>query len=282
MIVFESRRSRTLVGRVEAGESVEAALLRVAREREVTTGWVSATGSLRSATLAFTELDAGEEGEARRFEGGLELLQLSGNLSSSEGDLVLEARAHLARATDNGVQVLGGRLVDAVAHAVEFRVECYDDLGLRREADDATGLRLWRGDRLDTRAAPPRPSAPRDERPGVSWAAAAQASSERVAPPSVERRRAAGPSGALPFVPDPIPSRKKADDDLDVHSPERGDWVDHKQFGLCRVENLAEDGGLLIRLETGRRKLIKLDFLDVLPPREDGNKKIYPLRPKRR
>ena len=72
------------------------------------------------------------------------------------------------------------------------------------------------------------------------------------------------------------------EDDLDANQPERGDWVDHKQFGLCRVENLAEDGGLLIRLETGRRKLIKLDFLDVLEPREDGGRKIYPLRPKRR
>ncbi len=299
--MFESRPRRVLVGRVEAGERLVDAVVRVAREREVTTGWVSASGSLRSLSLDFTDFEAGGRTAPRAFSGGLELLSLSGNLSSSGGELVLEATVHVARLTDNGVEVLGGHLVDAVAHAVDLRIECFDDLGLRREPDDATGLALWRGDgsRAATMgeparrapAAPPAPAAPAS-RPaetstGVSWAMAAKASEERESAPAVERRRqapSAPPAAALPFVPDPLPARKRpGDDDLGaVHTPERGDYVDHKQFGLCRVDGVSDDGGLVIRLETGRRKLIKLDVLDVLEPRTEGGKKVFPLRPRRR
>ncbi len=294
MIVFESRQRRVLVGRVEAGESVVSALVHMARAREVTTAWVSATGSLRSIVLDFTDLASGGRTDPRPFGGGLELLSLSGNLSSAGGELVLEATAQVARLTDNGVEVLGGHLVDAVAHAVELRVECYDDLGLRREVDGALGLALWRGESTAAREDAPRrapPAPPPPAQPsGVSWALAAQVSAEREAGPAIERRRPSAPSapmagGApLPFVPDPLPARKRTGDDepTGAHSPERGDFVDHKQFGLCRVEKVSDDGGLVIRLETGRRKLIKLDVLDVLDPREEGGKRVYPLRPRRR
>jgi predicted DNA-binding protein with PD1-like motif len=292
VIVFESRRRRVFIGRIEAGERVVAALVRAAREHEVTTAWVTATGSLQSVELAFTDFERGGRTETRAFGGGLELLTLAGSLSSSGGELVVEANTHVARLTDNGVEVLGGHLVDAVAHSVELRIECMDDLGLRRERDDATGLDLWRGEAGAGEGAArraPAASPVTSPAPGVSWAMAAQTSAERETAPAVDRRRPPpqGPSRStapLPFVPDPLPARKRPsdDDDSNTRTPERGDYVDHKQFGLCRVEKVGDDGGLVIRLETGRRKLIKLDVLDVLDPREDGGKRIFPLRPRRR
>lgn len=288
MIVFESRQRRAIVGRIEAGESVVAAVCHMAREHDVTTGWVSATGSLRSVVLDFVDVESGGRTPPRSFDGALELLSFTGNLSSAGGELVLDGSAHVSRLTDNGVEVLGGHLVDAVAHAVELRVECFDDLGLRRELDEATGLALWRGEASRASAAAPRPEPAGPS--GVSWAMAARASADRDSAPPVERRGPAAKEGprragaSLPFAPEPLPARKRAgaDTSSESYSLERGDFVDHKQFGRCRVERLSEDGGLVIRLETGRRKLIKLDVLDVLPPREEGGKRIYPLRPRRR
>jgi hypothetical protein len=64
--------------------------------------------------------------------------------------------------------------------------------------------------------------------------------------------------------------------------PAKGDWIDHRQFGLCRVDGDDEDGGLRIRLPSGVRKVIKLDVLDVLSPRLEGERKIFPVRPRRR
>ena len=59
-----------------------------------------------------------------------------------------------------------------------------------------------------------------------------------------------------------------------------GDFVEHKQFGLCKVTRVSDDGALLIKLPTGRTKQIKLTVLEVLPAREDTKRRIYPLRPR--
>ena len=75
---------------------------------------------------------------------------------------------------------------------------------------------------------------------------------------------------------------KKAAAILDEPYPEKGDWVDHRQFGLCKVEGEDTEGGVRIRLPSGVRKVIRLDFLEVLPARVEGDRKIFPLRPRRR
>ena len=64
--------------------------------------------------------------------------------------------------------------------------------------------------------------------------------------------------------------------------PARGDWVEHRQFGLCRVDRESEDGGLWIRLPSGVHKSIRLDVMEVLPPKMDGDKRIFPVRPRRK
>src|SRR5699024_485179 len=100
----------------------------------------------------------------------------------------------------------------------------------------------------------------------------------------VSRARRRPPSKSKVELPFETPGviRRKRREEAGEYSPERGDWVDHKRFGLCRVEKASGEGELLIRLETGRRKQIKLDYMDVLEPREDGKRRIFPLRPKRR
>lgn len=64
--------------------------------------------------------------------------------------------------------------------------------------------------------------------------------------------------------------------------PQKGDWIDHRQFGVCRVDREDEDGGLVIRLPSGVRKTIKLDYMEVGRPRAEPNRRVFPLRPRKR
>jgi predicted DNA-binding protein with PD1-like motif len=95
----------------------------------------------------------------------------------------------------------------------------------------------------------------------VSWAQAAAISAQAAAIPAREREEPR-------FLSEPM--------------PQKGDWIDHRQFGLCRVDGEDEEGGLRIRLPSGVRKVIKLEFLEVMPPRHEGDRRIFPLRPRKR
>jgi hypothetical protein len=83
-------------------------------------------------------------------------------------------------------------------------------------------------------------------------------------------------------TPDPIPTKKRqASTYMDEHYPEKGDWVDHARFGLCRVDGETPDGGLLIKLPSGARKTIKLDYLVVGEPRDENGTRVFPVGPKK-
>ncbi len=132
-----------------------------------------------------------------------------------------------------------------------------------------------------TRVAPPTSSS------GVTWAMAASASEEaqqtrpparvaRAAPVDLDQK---APAHRPPPIVDPLAN--------DSHSilfdepiPEVGEYIDHRQFGICKIESMEEDGGVMLRMPDKRKKLIKLDVLQVLEPRIEGNKIIYPVRPR--
>jgi predicted DNA-binding protein with PD1-like motif len=63
--------------------------------------------------------------------------------------------------------------------------------------------------------------------------------------------------------------------------PARGEFIDHKVFGICRVEAVKPDGTMIIKLETGRRKQLKLDALEILEPKTGGSRVIYPVQMRR-
>ena len=64
--------------------------------------------------------------------------------------------------------------------------------------------------------------------------------------------------------------------------PEKGDFIQHRQFGRCKVEGPTKNGGIRVKLPSGIRKTLRLDFMDVGSPcREDG-RRIFPVRPKKR
>ena len=129
---------------------------------------------------------------------------------------------------------------------------------------------------------PEEPSGSAAKGTGLGWADVARASSmaeaARPASPVVERK---SPSAVVSTVPIFDKPKERTDVD-DEPTPKKGDWVDHRQFGLCRVDGENVDGGLLIRLPSGMRKVVHLETLEALPPRYEGDRRIYPLRPRKR
>jgi uncharacterized protein len=278
MVVFESERVRRLIGRLERGERLPDALVTLAGDHGVGAAWVRGLGAFEWVELC--EYDQGEQRyrAPQRIDGACELLALTGNVSIKDGEPFAHVHVTVSREVGGDVQVMGGHLVAAGVFACELSLECYDDLSLVRVADRATGLALW-DDRPEAR--------PDSEPPGaVSWAQVAAASEVPVAPPPPRGRRRPGRlSGEkLPPVPspEPLPSRRRTTEEeflRELH-PERGDYIEHRQFGTCRVEGEDAHGGLRIRLPSGVRKVIRLEMLQVREPRQEEGRRVFPVRPR--
>lgn len=304
MIVFDSRKVRHVLGRLEAGERVHDSLRVIAEEHGIATAWITGLGAFRWLELAEYDQDAQVYRPSKRIDTPCEILTLTGNLSFRDGQPFAHVHVTVSREVGDRIEVLGGHLVDGEVFACELRLEVFDDLLLDRARDDTTGLALWApAPTFAVREAPRPTSAPRiDERSkappteagAISWASVAEASAAPPpAPPPRARERAravparsaaSGRARDLSFVATPLPEKRRASSEeiLDEPVPERGDFVDHKVFGLCRVDGEDAEGSLIIRLPSGARKPIKLDFLEVLPPREEGGRRIFALRPRRK
>lgn len=299
MIVFETQRTRRIVGRLERGEDVLGAVQRLCRDHRVRGGWIRAVGAFEWVELCEYDQRTREYKPALRFDTPCEILSLEGNVSIKDDAPFVHLHATVSRETDNGIQVLGGHLTGGAAFSCELVLDTFDDIDLVRVRDHATGLSLWDGTQAGRAAPPPgpvgRPATPAPSGGGgVSWADVAAASQVPPQPPPkvIERRRPTTPPPAPKraretpdtpaFTPGPLPERRRPSEEeiFEEHYPEKGDWVDHKQFGLCRVDGEDSEGSLLIRLPSGVRKPIKLDYLEVLPPHWDGERRIFPLRPK--
>jgi len=249
-LAIETRASRHIVGRVLRGSGLQDAFLDLVGEHGLRTAWVNAIGAFEWIEL--TEYDQAERRyeEAHRFE-GCELLSMQGNLSERDGEPFWHLHATVSVREDGRDVTYGGHVVDGSVFALEFRIDCFDELSLRRANDEATGLQLW-AEVESAEGAAGKPPAPESASAGVTWAMAAEVSA-RVQPANVEE-----------------------------HKPERGDWIEHAKFGLCKIEGLSGDGVCIIKLPDARRKKIKIDAMQVLAPRVDGERKIFPVRPKRK
>jgi predicted DNA-binding protein with PD1-like motif len=144
VISGESRPTRCVMGRLEAGEEVVGALRELARFERIDAGFVRAQGAVQGAELA--RYDAGARGyvPAGEVPGAAELVSLQGNVSLEDGAPEVRLWAVLVPADPGAGGPVGGLLVRARAAYLEFSVDVYDDGDLERRPDAATGLALWR------------------------------------------------------------------------------------------------------------------------------------------
>lgn len=154
----------------------------------------------------------------------------------------------------------------------------------------AVGLRVDVFERSKLAAVAPAAAAP----DGWAQAAAISAAARAPAAPAPEPRREFGKpkkklrrkemksSVPLPEAA-PLPkASERRDPFVDQPLPEVGDFVHHKQFGVCEVRSIDDEGALVIRTHEGRRRRLVLDVFDVLEARIEDDKIIYPIRPRKR
>ncbi|MGE0785906.1 MAG: DUF296 domain-containing protein [Sandaracinaceae bacterium] len=230
------------------GASIADALAALTSEHGWRAGWVRGVGSVSSAELA---------GEGR-LAGAM-------TVASLEGVLGPRSTLYVVLSKPDG-RVVADRLIDARATSVELWLEPHHDA-------PAPSKRL-----VEAREPAEREleqDAP-SEAPALSWADVAAASVEET---RTEVAKAAWSPPATPST----PRRSRAPAPRDVLPellPQKGDYVHHRQFGQCRVDGFGKGGGLVIRLPSGVRKTIRLDFMDVGEPRNDGGRRVFPVRPK--
>jgi len=290
MLFAESHKLRRIVGRLQKGDDLFASLTDVCRRSNVRTAELRALGSFESAEVAEYDQVRKVWKAGRTFvASGMELLNLTGNVSERDGALALHAHVTLMRDRDNGVEIIGGHLVSAKVFALEFVIEAFDDLILRRAVDDATGLTLWRE---AIPLAPPQPAAALSPpiiapRPTLT---------SPVLPPVAPE-----PDTPFPMHPDSTPLRPsraiashaaptwaqvaeisaRREDAAPTLDPSEmpelsvGDIILHPAFGRCDVQRLEGDEFAHIRLKNGRLVRLALDFVSLTFAGREGEQNVF-------
>jgi predicted DNA-binding protein with PD1-like motif len=260
VIIAESRQSRRLVGRLDRGADLSTALLEICAGHGVRSGEVRAFGALEQLTLCEYDQQQRVYRSPRQFEAPCELLSLLGNVSEKEQKPFLNARVAVSRERDNGIELIGGNLVTARVFALEFVIDAFDDVLLRRGVDGKTGLHLWNeviG--LDFATGGERTTGEYDVMPsfeqgGIPSSEIASATSwedvkRAVTPPPLEDHEA------------PI---------------EVGEFIEHPKFGRCKVEKIEGDHEFVAaRLQSGRLIRLSLEVLTLIPAGVENDRRIF-------
>ncbi|MCD6498660.1 MAG: DNA-binding protein [Deltaproteobacteria bacterium] len=153
VLVAVSRKGRSIMGRLDRGDSLIDSLLQVCRKYSVRSAEIRGLGAFQEVELTAYDQSKGQYLPPHRFAGNLEILSLVGNVTEKDGDLFCHLHATIARDTDNGLQVLGGHVKQGTVFACEFVLDTLDDVILRRKVDRKTGLGLWQ-DKIELRPEP--------------------------------------------------------------------------------------------------------------------------------
>jgi predicted DNA-binding protein with PD1-like motif len=273
VIVAESRRGRRLVGRLDRGADILEGFAEVCRVKNVRTGELRAFGSVEQVVMAEYDQRARSWRPHRRFDAQFDILNLTGNLSERDGKLSVRAHVTLSRERDNGIEVVGGFVVAARVFAVEFVIDCFDDVILRRTVDAQTGLPLWReAIALGDDAVPEPIAVERTPPPMPAFEAPARTVAvvpEPTATATPAWREVVAASSAA-GEPDDAPA---FDADARV-AP--GDWIEHPKFGRCQVERVEGDYEFVsARLRNQRLIRLSLDVVSLEPMGQEGSQQLF-------
>jgi predicted DNA-binding protein with PD1-like motif len=259
VIVGESRKGRRLVGRLNRGSEILDGLADACRVGQVRSGELRARGALEQAVVQAYDQRARTMRPPRRFESPFEIVYLYGQVSELSGRLSLQAHVALSREGDNGIELVGGRLVSGRVFAVEFVIDAFDDLVLRLSPDAQTGLPLW-SEAIGIGAPPPveAPEPPPPPPPA--------ATDGFGAPPAWQEVVAASDEAAAAPAPEP---------DVEV-TVRPGDLIDHPKFGRCQVERIEGDYEFVsARLKNQRLIRLSLDVLSLIPVGEEDGHQLF-------
>nr|MBK7063790.1 DNA-binding protein [Deltaproteobacteria bacterium] len=298
MLVTSSQSVRSLVVRLNKGEDLAESLASLITSQRITVATVQGHGALEAVILDSYDARARTYGDARTFTGRLELISLQGHLSTREGHPDLYLHAAVARDTGNGVEVLGGRLIEAQVVAVELTLLLHDDLHLER-TPETTGIPTWRtGSAVQSAPARPAPapalatasSIAESVRPRrITTAERAEAAAQAPAPaPEVMVARRPAPTPEVVTKPTTLaeaaqqlhamPAKHERTVDENV-SPEVGigDVLLHPTLGDAQVVGLNDDRCDIKLDRSGSVRAIMLDYFEVTPQSPRDGVKVWKL-----
>jgi predicted DNA-binding protein with PD1-like motif len=137
---FEYTEKRAFLGRLARGDDVLQGLTEFCKRSQVRVGHLEALGAVQRGGVGYYDHVSGVYRE-RRFDEGMEIASLVGNISQKDGDIFLHCHVILA---DRDGRCFGGHLLEGnITFACEFAVTDLEGNPPERSPDTSTGLDLW-------------------------------------------------------------------------------------------------------------------------------------------
>jgi len=131
---------RSIIGQLPHGSDLHEALTQIVQKENIRLGRISGIGATTHAVVAFYDQNT-QKYDPLEFPGGMEILNLQGNVSIRDGKPFVHVHLILSDAKGN---VFGGHLLQGTKlFACEVTVDEFEGSDLAREQDQETGLHLW-------------------------------------------------------------------------------------------------------------------------------------------
>ncbi len=222
---------------------------------EATIGFADVSGF---GELNWVDLE-GPGGRPMRLEGPLTLVDLKGRIRTLRGVALRDFVCTLSRLTDNGIQMLGGKLLRAEVKFVEIAI-----VPLQDTADGAS---------VSAPAPAPAPAQPVERLVSDSSLPDPPIHTKETDPPedlSDRWARAVDESDRV----QQHAKDKGIDFDMSDVKPKRGDYVNHQQFGKCTVARIGDDH-ITLRKPDGRNVQLGLPILRFTSEGKEGKKGVF-------
>jgi predicted DNA-binding protein with PD1-like motif len=230
--------------RIEGRAELVAAITSLAEELRMSFVDISGFGE-----ADWIEVAIGTDGDPRRIGGPLDIVNLNGRLRQAGNVTLSDFYCSAARATDNGIEVVGGRLLKAEARFCEVRLTPVEEAGSKTAP-------LPHGENEPAPSGAeeqPQPEHTHERDLDARWRAAVTESESILAERGADR---------LDF------------DERGETRPSRGDRVDHRQFGRCSVSKI-DDDHVTLRKPGGRNVQLGLSILSFTPKGEADGRPLY-------
>ena len=124
---------------LEEGDEVFESLYAVIDSEKIETGWINGLGTCKDTEIAFYNLDT-KEYEKKIFDEHLEITNLTGNVTKSEGNPFLHLHITLS---DCKYNAFGGHLFKAIITGACEIMIIVSHKSINRSYSNSVGLCLW-------------------------------------------------------------------------------------------------------------------------------------------
>lgn len=244
MIVSQFQERRYFVGRLDEGQDIIAGFKAICTENRVSCAWIQAVAVL--AHVRFESFD----GEQHLLNGLVYCPTVSGNVSVFGEGIDIRLYSSVKTLGEGSPKELCGRLLAGEVKTCEFFLLALDDVTFVRDENSvfAPWVQVQTSEALKARV--------------------------QVPPPALQ-----------PLTRPPQETRLPDSDETDeliLMQIQPGDYLDHPRFGLCRVVNPPREDHVSVRLGSGKNVDLHTGVIRILPPRESGGKRIFPVELRRR